>query len=182
MVSLPVLKFLCFLGCGLGLTGLVAARLSTNPSGVVLTDGDKNIMDAIQLNIDNNFEDQHHRPKCDVLFWGGPEEVKPFVDKHGRFDLVLGADVLYTESSLAPLIHTVCAVMADSVHAKFLIAFQPKYGGKYRDIVIALARSCDLVPSRVDWMTSRKTRLLDCVEEDDCNVELWQFVRAFVSI
>ena len=45
------------LGCGLGLTGLVAAKLSQDASRVILTDGDEHIFDALEINVEKNFQE-----------------------------------------------------------------------------------------------------------------------------
>lgn len=174
------------LGCGLGLTGLVVSKLIDNPSKVVLTDGDSNILDALQLNIETNFpnsfsvigQDNHVQfsgPFCDVLYWG--ENVKRFKEKYGEFDLIIGADVLYTENSIGPLLDTVTTLMNHEKGSKLLLAFQLKYGGRLKESLLQMANRCHLIAIQVNWK-SQETRLLDFShEEEDCVVELWEFYR-----
>ena len=46
------------------------------------------------------------RPRCSSLSWGA-REAEEFVDVHGGFDLLLGADVVFWPDSVPLLLQTV---------------------------------------------------------------------------
>src|SRR6218665_507302 len=168
-----------FIGCGLGLTGLVVSKLVDNPSDVVLTDGDRNILDALQLNIDFNFpviaSDETgsqllcRQPVCGELFWG--ERIEDFKQMHGQFDLIIGADVLYSNNSLEPLVCTACALMKTNGNSRILFAFQNKYGGYLLDNLLRIASKYCLVSRRLEW-TSLEVKLLQSSEDENLGLEL----------
>lgn len=81
------------LGCGLGVPSLVAAREGAE---VLATDEDP---DALAL-VERNARENGLVVATARADWGAPDELVA----RGPFDLVLAADVLYEEASVAPLL------------------------------------------------------------------------------
>ena len=78
------------LGAGTGLVGIVAARLGAGR--VVVTDGDEGVCDALKVGLEKNgVADVMNVRK---LVWGEEEECEEG-DEGERFDLVVGADVVW---------------------------------------------------------------------------------------
>lgn len=170
------------IGCGLGLTGLLAGKLAGNPGNVVLTDGDENILDALQRNIDRNFPERTptepgprsnspQRPACSVLSWG--EAVEEFRKQYGQFDVIIGADVLYTEASLESLVATFCLLLNSEANSIVLIAFQTQYGGRLRDTFLGIA-SERLIGEQLEWNSSEVKLLKSSRNDDPVDLELWR--------
>lgn len=161
----------------------MAGKLVGNPGNVVLTDGDKNILDALQQNIDRNFPEgtpterglrsDSQRPTCSVLVWG--EAVEEFQKQHGQFDVIIGADVLYSEASLKPLVATFCLLLNSEADAIILVAFQTQYGGRLRDVFLGIA-SEHLTGEQLEW-NSAEVKLLKSSKDDPVDLELWQLRR-----
>jgi predicted nicotinamide N-methyase len=80
------------LGCGLGLPSLVAARAGAD---VLATDADEEALELLERNACEN----GLRLETARVEWRAPDDLVA----RGPFDLVLGADVLYERSSVAPL-------------------------------------------------------------------------------
>jgi predicted nicotinamide N-methyase len=80
------------LGCGLGLPSLVAARAGAD---VLATDADEEALELLERNACEN----GLRLETARVEWHAPDDLVA----RGPFDLVLGADVLYERSSVAPL-------------------------------------------------------------------------------
>jgi predicted nicotinamide N-methyase len=78
------------LGCGLGLPSLAAARAGAE---VLATDADPEALELLERNARTNGVELHTA----TLDWGEPGDVD-------RFDLVLGADVLYERASVGLLL------------------------------------------------------------------------------
>jgi predicted nicotinamide N-methyase len=88
------------LGCGLGTAGLAAARAGAH---VTLTDEEPEALSLASANALRNGLSVQTR----ILVWG---QVP--ADLCGRFDVVLGADVLYNPDAEAPLLATISALLA----------------------------------------------------------------------
>lgn len=85
-------------GCGLGLGGITAARYGAS---VTMTDYEKDALLFARHNATQNLPpDVAARCVFRLLDWREPQEL-------GRFDLILGADVLYEERNFAPLLDIV---------------------------------------------------------------------------
>lgn len=151
------------LGCGVGLAGLVAGKLVDDPSRVVLTDGDEHVFDALEANVERNFPETEcpcadpagigptsfrGPPKLEVLYWG--EQVEEFKQKHGTFDVILGADVLYHGPCVQPLLETVRDLLKDST-SRYLMAFQRQFGLRHKDLLLETAPAVGLGYKYVDW-------------------------------
>lgn len=84
------------LGCGLGLSGIAAA---TAGAVVTMTDYDDDALRCARLNTQRNLSpDCQSRVEIGRLDWRGPALAK-------KFDLVLGADIVYERRLFRPLLH-----------------------------------------------------------------------------
>jgi predicted nicotinamide N-methyase len=82
------------LGCGLGVPSLVAARAGAS---VLATDGDEEALEMVERNArENGLE----RVETALVGWGTADHLAA----RAPFDLVLAADVLYEDSSVALLL------------------------------------------------------------------------------
>ena len=116
------------LGAGLGLCGMIAHNLKAER--VVATDGDVTVLENLRynykfnhFNIETN-DDGHGSTTsiaCPQLVWG--KDLDVFKAEYGRFSVIIGADLFYTESSIQPAWETIDALLEpDGV---FLLSFCP---------------------------------------------------------
>jgi len=112
------------LGSGAGLSGLVAAKLCGEGGHVVLTDNNQLVLELLQRNIHVNFPNQipAHQIECCELSWG-LEDTAKFVSVHGKFDLILGADVVFWLSAVPLLFETVHYFLSQQPSAKFVLSY-----------------------------------------------------------
>mmetsp|Transcript_1470 Transcript_1470/g.3255 ORF Transcript_1470/g.3255 Transcript_1470/m.3255 type:complete len:272 (-) Transcript_1470:469-1284(-) len=92
------------LGAGLGLCGMVAHHLGAE--SVTITDADTITLRQMRRNLETNCPNSNaHSNSIDVrqLIWNNIDQMKDC----GKFDTILGADVIYAISSLKPLFDTV---------------------------------------------------------------------------
>jgi predicted nicotinamide N-methyase len=81
------------LGCGLGVPSIVAARAGAE---ALATDACAEALELVRRNSQANGV----RVETGAIDWAAPDELA----SRGPFDLVLAADVLYEEASVAPLL------------------------------------------------------------------------------
>ncbi|KAH8964895.1 hypothetical protein BDL97_04G089700 [Sphagnum fallax] len=99
------------LGSGVGLTGLLCAHYCHH---VVMTDHNATILKVMQRNVDS--QTAVGEVECQELEWGNEGHLGHIHDTYPLgFDLILGADILYQQSSFSPFFKT----------AKFLMALRP---------------------------------------------------------
>ena len=122
------------LGCGLGMTGLVFA--ASNPvASVLLTDGDEPCVQQAAANA--AAQPPGRAPAAAAhLLWGDTAACEALCATGGRFDLVLGGDLVYGESrggglsegtgkdNVTALFLTAQALLSHSPGAAFLLGFQ----------------------------------------------------------
>lgn len=109
------------LGAGTGLPALVAAAMGAKRT--VVTDyPDKDIVANLEQNAAWLKWRAPHALPLDVrgLAWG--EDLDVFLDMYGTMDCVIAADVLWVSSQHAALLDTVCALLARTKDARFLLA------------------------------------------------------------
>ncbi len=94
------------LGCGLGLTGIVAGSLGLN---VTLTDYDE---DALAFAEHNASLNQVQTASFRILDWSLPASELAQTMAGRRFDLVLAADALYEARNHAPVARCIAALLA----------------------------------------------------------------------
>lgn len=145
------------LGAGLGLCGITAHYLGAQ--SVVLTDGDTQTLKQMRENIKHNCGDDafdctnngtanNQIIACRQLIWGSPH-METFV-QHGKYDTIIGADVVYTQESVQPLLDTV-AFLLEEPHGQFVLSRFSKWNN-VDDVVV---------------IESAKLRNLTCVRPSD---------------
>ena len=95
------------LGSGTGLAGLAAVVLGAQ--SVAFTD-QAAVMDVLQANaLPNLTAAQRARVRFDVLQWGTDDPDHPLAPTSSgpRFDIIIGADLVYAREAMQPLIHTI---------------------------------------------------------------------------
>jgi predicted nicotinamide N-methyase len=100
------------LGAGTGLTGLFISHLTY---WVILTDGNEIVMNVLSKNV------EFARGKCSAVQveWG--KEALEREGYPGKYEVIIGADVVYWEDSIEPLYHTVKALLAQK--GKFVMCY-----------------------------------------------------------
>ncbi|BBM99218.1 hypothetical protein MPTK1_1g19660 [Marchantia polymorpha subsp. ruderalis] len=96
------------LGAGLGLTGLLCARLCEH---VVITDYNDTILKVMQMNVDHQVSTGAlpvSSAEVQKLDWSVDEHLDSILEKHPQgFDLVMGADICYQRSYVPLLFRTI---------------------------------------------------------------------------
>ena len=130
------------LGCGLGLCGILAHRITcpiveadndnnqdvvngsakddtekvVASSRVWLTDGDTDVLPKLRENVARNQSDRYAETvSAHQLIWG-TDTAQAFLRHYGEgkpFDVLLASDVVYVKTVVEPLFETVDALMAD---------------------------------------------------------------------
>lgn len=113
------------LGAGLGLCGITAELLGARE--VCMTDGDTDTLAQLRENVKAN---GCTKITCPQLRWG--HRVAEFVEHHGKFDIIIAADIIYVEDILEPLFDTVVALMGHT----FLLSYAR------RNVKIDLVMEC----------------------------------------
>ncbi|XP_011090179.1 protein-lysine N-methyltransferase EFM3 isoform X1 [Sesamum indicum] len=108
------------LGSGVGITGILCSRFC---SEVVMTDHNDEVLKILTRNIElhQSSQDSHScaRLKAEKLEWGNSEQLKYILQRHPEgFDLVLGADICFQQSSIPLLFNTVEKLLQVSRQAK----------------------------------------------------------------
>ncbi|KAI2494226.1 lysine methyltransferase [Fragilaria crotonensis] len=113
------------LGAGLGLCGITAELLGAGE--VCMTDGDTDTLAQLRENVKAN---GCTKITCPQLRWG--HRVAEFVEHHGKFDIIIAADIIYVENILEPLFDTAVALMGHT----FLLSYAR------RNVKIDLVMEC----------------------------------------
>ncbi|CAN1250161.1 Protein N-lysine methyltransferase METTL21A [Linum perenne] len=97
------------LGSGIGVTGILCSRFCRR---AVLTDHNDEVIKILKKNID--IQSSSENPDCcaellaEKLEWGNSDQVNQILQRsHGGFDLILGADICFQQSSISLLFETV---------------------------------------------------------------------------
>ncbi|KAL9233557.1 hypothetical protein vseg_008537 [Gypsophila vaccaria] len=96
------------LGSGVGVTGILCGRFC---SRVVMTDHNDEVIKILKKNIEHH-ESTEHSPCTDLiaekLEWGNSDQINALMQTYPEgFDLILGADICFQQSSIPLLFHTV---------------------------------------------------------------------------
>jgi len=117
-------KHVLELGAGLGLCGILVHHMEA--ARVVLTDGDTDTLANLRSNVEMNcpaMADERTSAasgiECCQLVWG--RNLEEFVQTHGTFDVILGADIIYREEILEPLWSSVAQLLQSA--GVFLLAY-----------------------------------------------------------
>ncbi len=128
------------LGAGLGLCGIVAHVLGAQ--SVMMTDGDTLTLHQMRGNVLRNrctttpTTDSNHIT-CRQLIWGSPH-MENF-SRHGKYDTIIGADVVYTQNSISPLLDTV-ACLLKKTHGQFVLSRFSRWNNVDDEIVTEAAK------------------------------------------
>ncbi|CAN0905348.1 Protein N-lysine methyltransferase METTL21A [Linum grandiflorum] len=97
------------LGSGIGVTGILCSRFCKR---VVLTDHNDEVIKILKKNVD--IQSSSENPDCcaellaEKLDWGNSDQVNQILQRsNGGFDLILGADICFQQSSIPLLFDTV---------------------------------------------------------------------------
>lgn len=133
-------------GAGLGLCGITAHWLGAKQ--VTMTDGDSHALKLMRENVSSNCrstrgdgDDVHHGEiTCRQLLWG-TDHAQKFLESNGQqhYDVIIGADVIYTESSIEPLFDTV-ACLLQKPGGRFVLSRHNKWFSIENDMIIELAK------------------------------------------
>eukprot|EP00123_Amoebidium_parasiticum_P009821 comp19727_c0_seq1/m.23512 comp19727_c0_seq1/g.23512 ORF comp19727_c0_seq1/g.23512 comp19727_c0_seq1/m.23512 type:complete len:276 (-) comp19727_c0_seq1:791-1618(-) len=128
-------------GAGMGLTGLVAATRGAN---VTLTDAFPHVLQRLRRNVDSAVNGGAVCAQfIDVapLDWTCPEK---FAEGHGKYDVILGADIIYKDNLNSALLSTLRLLLKPTGHVVIangdrkpmnaLIKVAPTYGFKVEKI------------------------------------------------
>uniref|UniRef100_A0A1D1XUW6 Methyltransferase-like protein 21A n=1 Tax=Anthurium amnicola TaxID=1678845 RepID=A0A1D1XUW6_9ARAE len=100
------------LGSGVGITGILCSRFCPK---VVLTDHNDEVLEILKKNIELQassvpFDTAAEKLEltAEKLEWGNAEQISRILQKHpSGFDIILGADICFQQSSIPPLFSTV---------------------------------------------------------------------------
>lgn len=112
------------LGSGIGITGILCSRFCKE---VVLTDHNDEVLEIIRKNIElqSCSEKAHAVLTAEKLEWGNSDHLSGIIEKHpGGFDLVLGADICFQQSSISCLFDTVEKIVRiQAGKCRFILAY-----------------------------------------------------------
>ncbi|WJZ89593.1 hypothetical protein VitviT2T_008802 [Vitis vinifera] len=113
------------LGSGVGVTGILCSRFCHE---VVLTDHNEEVLKILNKNIELHTSSENRNCTGLVakkLEWGSSTQIKQILDEHsGGFDLVLGADICFQQSSIPLLFDTVAQLLhVRRGQCKFILAY-----------------------------------------------------------
>eukprot|EP01132_Coremiostelium_polycephalum_P001405 gene1405-1774_t len=116
------------LGSGVGVCGLFLARLGEK---CVLSDNNDVVMDLLQMNVRDSCQ-RGYECSAVKLDWGNETDMsnvlKEYDDK--GFDIIIGSDIVYWQSSIIPLFTTVSRLLSNSDNENncFILCYQSRSG------------------------------------------------------
>jgi hypothetical protein len=134
------------LGAGVGLLGIaLAARrrdvsvLLTDPGvDVHFEDGASNTLEWLSANVHANALVTGGRATAGRLLWGCEDHIEA-IDRLGRFDLILGSDLLYDPDQYVALRATLDALLVDS-RSVAILGFTSRIGTEEKFLQLAAER------------------------------------------
>ena len=115
----------------------------------MMTDADTITLEKLRENVAKNcsvsdIADDRTSVDCRQLIWN--TQLESFHEKHGTFDTILGAAVIYTRESIDPLFETVCFFLQKSLsrQGRFVLSRYSKWGGVTDEDVLDYAKNHDL--------------------------------------
>ncbi|XP_052489496.1 uncharacterized protein LOC105793973 isoform X3 [Gossypium raimondii] len=115
------------LGSGVGITGMLCSRFCRQ---ILLTDHNEEVLKILRRNIELNVSSEN--PSCcaaleaEKLEWGNSDQINRILHKYpGGFELILGADICFQQSSVPLLFDTVEQLLKNRGrgHCKFILAY-----------------------------------------------------------
>ncbi|XP_004291750.1 PREDICTED: protein N-lysine methyltransferase METTL21A [Fragaria vesca subsp. vesca] len=115
------------LGSGVGITGILCSRFCRQ---VVLTDHNEEVLKILNKNIELHAASDNPEYcaglAAEKLEWGNSEQISQILQKYsGGFDLILGADICFQQSSITALFDTVEKLLRvrKEGKCKFILAY-----------------------------------------------------------
>lgn len=115
------------LGSGVGVTGILCSRFCCE---VILTDHNEEVLKILNKNIDLHSSTDNSNGSAGLMVekleWGNSDQLDQILKRHpGGFDLVLGADICFQQSSIPLLFDTVQQLLhiREEGNCKFLLAY-----------------------------------------------------------
>lgn len=145
------------LGAGCGLVGLTVAQMA-GCATVVMTDHDPGTLRLIEAGVARNQARLRAACRAALLEWGQDAVGQALVggdggggdEDCGGFDLVIGSDLIYSDTVVRPLLATVAGVLGDSrgkgaMGARFLICGSFALGEVIMEEVVRVCAELKLV-------------------------------------
>ncbi|KAM6576818.1 hypothetical protein CsatB_028655 [Cannabis sativa] len=130
------------LGSGVGITGILSSRFCHK---FVLTDHNDEVIKILEKNVELHAS-SHAELLVEKLEWGNSEQICDILEKHSSgFDLILGADISFQQSSIPLLFSTVKKLLEvrGQGECKFILAYVSR--AKSMDLVVPNeAKRCSL--------------------------------------
>ncbi|XP_072997290.1 uncharacterized protein [Typha latifolia] len=107
------------LGSGVGITGILCSRFCQE---VLLTDHNEEVLEIMKKNIELHSSSVLTAEK---LEWGNCDHIIQILEKHPKgFDLILGADICFQQSSISHLFDTVKKLLQfNRSKCRFILAY-----------------------------------------------------------
>jgi len=96
------------LGAGIGMLGVVMAR--SGASRVFITDGNPTVLRIARINALVNEAANAHIARLEF----GAEAAAAFRGQHGGFDVIVGADIIYTREVVVPAFESVDTLLSET--------------------------------------------------------------------
>eukprot|EP01133_Synstelium_polycarpum_P009006 gene9006-10564_t len=116
-------KVILEVGSGVGICGLFLARLMKR---CVLSDHNEIVVDLLRTNVAESVA-AGYDCSCIKLDW----EIEADMDNaiavnNGPFDMIIGSDVVYWQTSIIPLFNTVSRLLSHKPDATFILCYQSR--------------------------------------------------------
>ncbi|BAF22344.1 protein N-terminal and lysine N-methyltransferase efm7 [Oryza sativa Japonica Group] len=123
------------LGSGVGITGILCSRFCKE---VVLTDHNDEVLEIIKKNIEMQSCSGNANAvlTAEKLEWGNYVHISNIIEKHpSGFDLILGADICFQQSSISCLFDTVERLLRiQASKCRFILAYVSR--AKVMDVLV----------------------------------------------
>ncbi|XP_062082284.1 uncharacterized protein LOC133788716 isoform X2 [Humulus lupulus] len=115
------------LGSGVGITGILSSRFCHK---FVLTDHNDEVIKILKRNVELHASKENHNSRAELMVekleWGNSEQICHILENHASgFDLILGADICFQQSSIPLLFRTVKKLLEvrGQGQCKFILAY-----------------------------------------------------------
>eukprot|EP01120_Amphizonella_sp_Union-15-10_P010387 TRINITY_DN4141_c0_g1_i1.p1 TRINITY_DN4141_c0_g1~~TRINITY_DN4141_c0_g1_i1.p1 ORF type:complete len:252 (-),score=37.52 TRINITY_DN4141_c0_g1_i1:12-710(-) len=107
------------LGSGTGLCGILASRFS---GSVTLTDHDPVVLKLLETNVTDLRNNASGNCSATKLFWGKEKHLSNFTPF--GYDIVIGSDIVFWQSGIEPMLHTVNRLLSKREDAKLILSYK----------------------------------------------------------